>query len=386
MEQGVDHPMKVVIVGGGVGALELVLALHKLAEERIQATLIAPEREFRYRPTSVAVPFGRGEVPAFPISEVADAAGARLIQGTVSAVDIDARTVLIADDERLEYDALVVACGARRVPALKGGIPFRGEEDIPAIKALLEDVDKGRVSSIVFALPGGASWALPLYELALLTSAHIARHNITGVTLSLVTPEDEPLAQFGGDVSEKVADLLARRGITILTGTYPVGLYGSMLMLAPGRTFPAQHVVCMPEARGIVIDGLPHNFGGFLPTDLYGRVSGAPDVFAIGDITSHPIKQGGVAAQQADVLAQLLAREAGAPLDEPEPHRPSLRGLLLTGEEPQYLDSEPTGGRGAPATISAEPLWWPGGKIAAHHLGAYLAQAYRHTALVDQGQ
>jgi sulfide:quinone oxidoreductase len=366
-----------VIVGGGVGALELALALRKLGEERIQTTLIAPEREFRYRPASVSVPFKRGEVSAFPISEVAEAAGAQLVQGTVNAVDIDARTVVVSDGETIGYDALVVACGARRIPVLKGGIPFRGEEDIPAIEALLEEVDKGRVSSIVFALPGGASWALPLYELALLTSAHIARRNITGVSLSLVTPEDRPLAQFGGDVSEKVAELLAGRGIAVLTGTYPVGLYGSMLMLAPGRTYPAQHVVCMPEARGIVIDGLPHNFGGFLPTDLYGRVSGTPDVFAIGDITSHPIKQGGVAAQQADVLAQLLAHAAGAPVDEPQPHRPSLRGLLLTGDEPHYLDAEPTGGQGASATVSTEPLWWPGGKIAAHHLGAYLAEVRR---------
>jgi sulfide:quinone oxidoreductase len=384
--QGIDHPMKVVIVGGGVGALELVLALRKLAEERIQATLIAPEREFRYRPASVAVPFGHGEVSAFPISEITEAAGSHLIQGTVTAVDIDARTVLIGDGDTLGYDALVVACGARRVPVLKGGIPFRGEEDIPAIEALLEEVDKGLVSSIVFALPSGASWSLPLYELALLMSAHVAGRNITGVSLSLVTPEDRPLAQFGGEVSEQVADLLASRGIAVLTGTYPVGLYGSMLMLAPGRTFPAEHVVCMPEARGIVIEGLPHNFAGFLPTDLYGHVSGAPNVFAIGDITNHPIKQGGVAAQQADVLAQLLAKAAGAPVDDPEPHRPSLRGLLLTGEEPQYLDSEPTGGRGAPATISTEPLWWPGGKIAAHHLGAYLAQAHRQTEAANLRQ
>jgi hypothetical protein len=57
--------------------------------------------------------------------------------------------------------------------------------------------------------------------------------------------------------------------------------------------------------------------------------------------------------------------------------RQALRGLLLTGEEPHYLTSEPAGGHGAAATISTEPLWWPGGKIAAHHLGAYLAQARR---------
>ena len=377
MEHGVDHPMKVVIVGGGVGALELALALRKLGEERIGATLIAPERDFRYRPASVSVPFRRGEVLAFPIADVVEAAGARLIHSTVGAVDIDARTVTTSDGDQVGYDALVIACGARRVPVLEGGIPFRGEEDVAAIQAVLEDIESGRASSIVFALPRGASWALPLYELALLTSAHIARRNVTGVSLAVVTPEEHPLAQFGGEASEAVAALLERRGITVLTSTYPVRVYGSVLMLLPLRTLPADRVVCMPQARGIVIDGLPHDFEGFLPTDLYGRVANAPNVFAIGDVTNHPIKQGGIAAQQADVLAQLLARAAGAPIDEPEPHRPQLRGLLLTGEEPQYMTSEPAGGHGAAATISTEPPWWPGGKIAAHHLGAYLATQAR---------
>ena len=377
VEHGIDHPMKVVIIGGGVGALELALALHKLGEERIGATLIAPEPDFRYRPASVSVPFRRGEVLAFPIADVAEAAGARLIHATVAAVDVNARTVKTSDGEQVGYDALVVACGARPIPVLEGGIPFRGEEDVPAIEAVLEDIESGRASSIVFALPRGASWALPLYELALLTSAHIARRNVTGVSLAVVTPEERPLAQFGGEASEAVAALLKSRGITVLTATYPVRVYGSVLMLQPLRTLPADRVICMPQARGIVIDGLPHDFEGFLTTDLYGRVSKAPNVFAIGDVTNHPIKQGGIAAQQADVLAQLLAKAAGAPIDEPEPHRPALHGLLLTGEAPHYLTSQPAGGHGAAATIRTEPPWWPGGKIAAHHLGAYLAAQAR---------
>jgi NADH dehydrogenase FAD-containing subunit len=44
------------IVGGGVGALEAMLALRDLAEERVEVTLLCPQSEFRYRPTSVAVP------------------------------------------------------------------------------------------------------------------------------------------------------------------------------------------------------------------------------------------------------------------------------------------------------------------------------------------
>ena len=283
--------------------------------------------------------------------------------------------MITGDGSRIEYDALVIATGARRVAAVKGAMMFRGEEDIPAMQALLAEIERGEVRSLAFALPGGASWALPLYELALLTSAHLTDHRIDGVSLTLVTPEDEPLAQFDGDTSRVIADLLAARGIRLITGSYAVGLYGKRLMLVPAETVDADRVVAMPAARGVVIDGLPHDFEGFLATDRYGRVAGVPGVYAIGDVTNQPIKQGGVAAQQADVLAQLLAWEAGAPVDQPEPHRPVLRGLLLTGEEPRYLEADPTGGHGNSETVSTEPLWWPGGKIAARRLGAYLVRA-----------
>jgi len=62
---------------------------------------------------------------------------------------------------------------------------------------------------------------------------------------------------------------------------------------------------------------------------------------------------------------------------EPPRYAPSLKGLLLTGDEPRYLQAHPAGGHGTPSAISTEPLWWPGGKIAAPHLGSYLVQASR---------
>ena len=53
-------------------------------------------------------------------------------------------------------------------------------------------------------------------------------------------------------------------------------------------------------------------------------------VFAAGDATTFPIKQGGLAAQQADAVAEMVACAAGADI-RPQPFRPILRGTLLTG-------------------------------------------------------
>ena len=73
-------------------------------------------------------------------------------------------------------------------------------------------------------------------------------------------------------------------------------------------------------------------------TDVAMHVSGLEHVWAAGDVTSFPIKQGGLAAQQADIAARSIAADAGArvPL---EPFQPVLRGALITGDAPEFLRS-----------------------------------------------
>lgn len=367
--------LRVVIIGGGVGAWELALGLRKLAADLVQTTVVTPDAHFHYTPSSVAVPFRRGEVYRFSVGALADAAAAALVPTTVTSVDTAGYTVRTADGDSIRYDALVVATGARRLPVLKGAIAFRGEEDIAAVEAVLEEIAGRTVARVVFALPGTATWSLPLYELALLTAAYTADRHVPGVELTFVTPEDEPLAVFGGEASATAAALLGERRIALVTGSYPTGFYDGVLMLVPARTILADRVICMPEARGVAIDGIPHDYSGFLTVDQYGHVANTSDLYAVGDVTNQPVKQGGIAAQQADIVAQLLARQAGAAVEEPAPHRPTLRALLLTGDEPRYLESRPAGGHGAPSNASTEPLWWPGGKIAARYLGPYLANA-----------
>jgi sulfide:quinone oxidoreductase len=56
--------LRVVIAGGGVAAPETLLAPRALVGHRVEITLISPEREFLYRPVTVAEAFGarRGEL------------------------------------------------------------------------------------------------------------------------------------------------------------------------------------------------------------------------------------------------------------------------------------------------------------------------------------
>jgi sulfide:quinone oxidoreductase len=371
LEETVDVATRVVIAGGGVAALEAALALRALAEDRVSVELLAPEPHFWYRPLAVAEPFDLGEVRQFELPELAAAAGARFVPGALTGVDVKSRRAQTAAGSSVPYEVLLVACGAVPTPAVPGALTFRGPADTEKVRQLLEEVVAGQVARVAFAVPWGAVWSLPIYELALMTAAHLAERDFDSVELTLITPEEEPLQLFGRAGSEAVRELLEERGIAVQTGACAVELVDGELRLVPEGSIAADRVVALPRLRGPRIDGLPQTIEGFIPVDGHGQVGGLSDVFAAGDITSFPVKQGGIAAQQADAAAEMIAANVGANL-APQPFRPVLRGLLLTGRQPRYLRHELTGGAGDASAASPEPLWWPPAKIVGRYLAPFL--------------
>jgi sulfide:quinone oxidoreductase len=350
-----------------------MIALRALAEERVSITLLAPDRDFFYRPLAVAAPFGVGQVRRFDLDTLARGCGARHELGTVVSVHSDERWVRTTRNVRHDYDALLLAIGARKRGAFPGAVTFWGSSEVSEIQWLLSDIERRLAKRIVFAVPGGVAWALPLYELALLTANHFARSDNGQPEIEIVTPEDAPLTVFGEEASDAVSALLADRGVFLRTETYPLAFDVGRLRVSGGDSLPADRVISVPRLQGIEIAGVPRDGNSFIPTDAHGRVFGLPDVYAAGDITTFSVKQGGLASQQADAAAECIAASAGAPVT-PRPFEPVLRGLLLTGSVPLYARSELTGGRGATSRADTEALWWPPGKIAARYLGPYLAE------------
>jgi sulfide:quinone oxidoreductase len=362
-------PLRVLIAGGGVAALEAMLALRALAEERVGLELLTPSDYFHYRPLAVAEPFGLGEAVSFPLREAAARCDAELSIGSLTSVEPGRKLAGTSWNDEIDYDVLLVACGALPRPALHGALTFRGREDVEAFGRILTAAEAGDVGRLAFAVPGGVVWPLPLYELALLTAARLEGRD---VELVLVTPEEAPLELFGQTASSAIEDLLGSRGIELRTGTYPAAFEAGRLELLPGESTRADAVVALPRLEGPRIEGLPRDADGFVLADPNGSVTGLADVFAAGDVTAFPVKQGGIAAQQADAAATSIAALAGAPV-EPQPFEPVLRGLLLTGAIPSYLRADLQGGRGETSTISPEPLWWPPSKIAGRYLAPFLA-------------
>jgi len=363
---------RVVIAGGGIAAVETLLALRAAPRgAELQVTLVAPGDQLEYRPLSVLEPFGPAPVRRYPLARICAEHDATLVADAVAAVDGEAGAVRLGSGAALPYDALVVAVGARRSPALADAHTFLAETDGDGTHWIVRELEQRTVRSITFVVPERAGWSLPLYELALLTARHAAARGIGNVALTLVTCEPEPLAIVGGDASAAVARLLGVADVRVLAGRRATAWDGRIVTLDPPDAegpLVADRVVALPRLGGPAIDGLPCDADGFVEVDAHMRVRGLDGVYAVGDATTFPVKQGGLAAQQADLAAALIARAAG-----PDPSRSAvLRSVLLTGSRPLYIQALIEGDRPKASSVSETPPWSPPQKVAARYLAPYL--------------
>jgi sulfide:quinone oxidoreductase len=298
-------------------------------------------------------------------------------RGRVERVDPERHVVITDRGCELAYDHLVIAVGAHEQRPWRADdvLTYRDAQDASEVARLVRQLEAGRVTRVAFVEPAGPAWPLPLYELAFATAAVVGRAaRWPAVELSLTTPAPAPLAIFGTDASATVAAALEEVGVRVHTSTTAIPSRPGRLHLAPGdRRLAVDRVVTVPRLAGPRIVGVPSDPGGFIPTDMHGRVMGASDLFAAGDATAFPVKQGGLAAQQADAIAELIASSVGAAV-RPRPFRPVLRGILRADGAPHYMRAPLTAGS-EQATISRQPLWWPPNRLCGRYLAPYLTRA-----------
>lgn len=375
---------RVLIAGAGVAGLETLLALRALADDRVDVTLLAPELTFVNRSMSASRPFDAPRVRGLRLQDVARDLGARWMPATLDRVEHAQHRVVTSDGDRLGYDRLVLAVGARPAhPWHAPGVLTVGDGRdgrLNGYPVLLHQLRRAQVKRVAFVRPAGATWPSLLYDLALLTAADCAARDLSDVQLSLVTPEPQPLAIFGTTVSDAIRQLMDDRAITLHTGSYGVPRGHGWLDIVPGGGSSVDCVVTQPRLLGPRLRGIPCGGDGFIDTDAHGRVAGVRDVFAAGDATAYAVKQGGLAAQQADAVAETIALSVGVAID-PKPFAPVLRTVLLTGGPPRYLQAD-ISDASEDCIISETALWSPPNKLCARYLAPYLSNAVANGATV----
>jgi sulfide:quinone oxidoreductase len=369
--------LRVLIAGGGVAGLEATLALRELAGDRVGVTILAPEPEFVYRPMRVREPFGFSSARRYSVREFAADTGAELVQDAFKWLEPERRLVHTEAEQQLPYDALLLAMGARLQPRFRHAVTLDDRILDEQLHGLIQDLEGGYVRSLAFLIPHPMPWPLPVYELALMTAGRAADMNVD-LSITVVTPEDAPLALFGGAVSDAVRDLLESKGILAITSAHPEVPEPGRVAIHPGeRMLHVDRIVAAPQLFGPSTPGVPKGApDGFIPVDVHCKVRGLDVVYAAGDATDFAVKMGAIAAQQADIAAEAIAALAGAAV-EPHPFQPTIHAILLGGDGPLYLSAHITGGHGSSSEVSDVPTWSPGAKIDAKYLSNYLSERDR---------
>jgi sulfide:quinone oxidoreductase len=368
---GAGTPVHVLVAGGGVAGLEALVGLRDLAGDRVALTLVEPEPAFTIRARSVGEPFAADRPRIYDLAAIAADLDATVVVDRVAAVDAAAHRVRCASGAEHGYDVLVLALGADAEPPYEHAITFATPGAAVQLGGLLSDLERRDASRVAFVVPPSSTWTLPLYELALLTAHDVQAAGAKGAELVLVTTESAPLEMFGRRASDAVAALLEAGGVAFASATRAEVGAGHVLLDGGDRRLDVDRVVTIPRLSGRPVGGIPAGAGGFVAVDGFGRVAGRPGVFAAGDLTDFPVKQGGLACQQADAVAETIAAQAGAPV-HPDPFRPVLRGALMTGDGLRFLRNEGIGGDGG--DVDEKALWWPPEKVAGRHLTRYLSE------------
>jgi sulfide:quinone oxidoreductase len=370
-------PLRVLIVGGGVAGLEAALALRELAGDRIVTTLLTGAPEFVYRPMRVREPFAYPTARHYPLDEIARDIGVELVQDTFKWLDGDRRLVHTQAGETLEYDALLLAPGAILRPRFKHALTLDDSRLDEQLHGLIQDVEAGYLHKLAFLSPTPMPWPLPLYELALMTKRRAYDMNVE-LSVTVITPEDAPLAVFGSEVSRAVEQVLEENGVLVISAAHAETPEVGQVTLRPGgRQLHVDRIISLPQLFGPDLPGVPTGSADrFIPVDTHCGVPTLERVYAAGDATDFPVKFGGIAAQQADTAAEAIAALAGAPID-PKPFHPVVHGVLLGGDKPLYLSAHITGGHGSSSEVGETPTWSPPTKIAAKYLAPYLASRDR---------
>ena len=117
----------VCIVGAGTAGLEALLSARDVLGASVDLRLVAPDREFRYRPMHRDSLFRPARERGIKVADLVAETGATWVRDRAEVVRESERCLLTRDGETVEFDYLLLACGERsKRPLTQGYLWERG--------------------------------------------------------------------------------------------------------------------------------------------------------------------------------------------------------------------------------------------------------------------
>jgi len=396
---GVARPV-VCVVGAGTAGLEGILSAAEQLGTDAELRLIAPELEFRYRPMSHSSLLRPAQERRLAIADLVAQVGATWVVDRADFVDQNERIVVTREGDTVHFDFLLLALGARSARTLRQGYVWERGGDPDFLDRIIRGLAAGELRSVAVAVPRGARWPIPAYELALIL-AWTATGSDARVTL--LTAEEQPLSALGPEATKTVARELDAAGVDVVSGVEVIDEHegpaeGSQLAeliilpegpadepgaLVARPSDPArvrlgtssvefERLISLPTMVGPFIDGVTTDAIGFIEVDERLKVCGSERIWAAGRCISAALEHSALSARQADAAIAAIAA-AGAGETKTGSGRlcrsPELAGILLTGQRDQWLAENPVGTR----EPSTRCLWWPPGRAVGRMLAQHIA-------------
>lgn len=312
------------VLGAGIGGIVAAETLRKLLPR--SDGVIAVDRADRhfFPPSLLWLMVGQRAMKDFtrPLSRLVGR-GVDFRQGSVTRMDPARRTVEI-DGRPLSADALVIALGAEYAPEAIPGLAQAGlciytMDGASAAHDALASFRGGRIV-ILTAVPQYKCPAAP-YETALLVDAWLRKRGVRDrATIDFYAAEPQPMVVAGPGVGAAVRSMIEARGVAYHPEhqVKEVDPAGRRIDFANGATAEFDLLLYVPPHRApaVVREAGLSNEAGWIPVDRHTLQTPFEGVFALGDITTIPLKMGrplpkaGVFAHaQAKVVAHNIARQ-----------------------------------------------------------------------------
>jgi selenide, water dikinase len=328
----------IVLVGGGHAHALVALnwAMKPMAGLRI--TLINPNPAAPYTgmlPGHIAGHYPR-DAMMIDLVRLARFAGARLILGRATGLNLDTREVYLQDGRCVPYDLCSLDIGIASDLPHVAGFSAHGHAAKPlgdyaaAWQAFLARELPNPNIVLVGAGVGGVELAL--------ASAHRLRALGRRPTVTLVQRGARALSGVGPIARAMLLEELRRAGITLLTGAEPAEIGPNAVTLTDGRSLASDFTLAVAGTRGqnwLAQTGLKLVDGHInVRADLR---SSDPSVFAVGDCAHFGFaprdKAGVYAVRAAPILAHnLRAALCGQALRHYAPQRDYLKLISLGGQ------------------------------------------------------
>ncbi|VVJ25045.1 NADH dehydrogenase (EC [Amycolatopsis camponoti] len=335
--------MRVVIVGGGFAGYHAAKSLRKTAGEDVEVVVLNPTDYFLYLPLLPEVAAGILDPRRVTVSLPETLPGVRLVLGTATGVDFDARQVTYTDpedqDHRIGYDRLVLAAGSVNKLLPIPGVPeyahgFRGVPEALYLRdhitrqielaAAAEDPAERDARCTFVVVGAGYTGTEVAAQGPAFTDALAARHpELAGQKIRwlLLDVAERVLPELGKRLGKTADEVLRARGVEVLMKTSVDHADAKGVTLTNGEPVPTRTLVwCV----GVRPDPLVADIGletakGRLCVNEQLVVPGHDDVFACGDAAAvpdltRPGQYTAMTAQHAERQGKLAGRNVAASL------------------------------------------------------------------------